>query len=85
MTYLSECFSPQCEGDRNIRRIYPATHADLRFAFDPPPEAPQGPLWSVLRVVVVAIDIPFSVIADSTLFLPFELSKPAAPPPEPAA
>ena len=82
MTYLSECFSPECEDDRYVRRIYPATQADLHFAFNPPPEAPQGLLWSVLRVVVVAIDIPFSVLAD-TLFLPLELSKSAPPPSEP--
>ena len=84
MTYLSECFSPECEDDRYVRRIYPATHADLRFAFNPPPQAPQGPLWFVLRVVLAAIDIPFSVVAD-TLFLPLELSKSAPPPLEPAA
>jgi uncharacterized protein YceK len=84
MTYLSECMSAECEDERAARRIYPATRADVDLAFNTPLEAPQGLLWSTLRAIVIAIDIPFSLLAD-TLFLPLELSKPASLTDEPSA
>jgi len=84
MTYLSECGTPECQSERSVRRLYPATRADLHLAFDTPPDAPQGPIWSALRAVVLAIDTPFSAVAD-TLLLPFELFEPSLPVESPAA